>query len=221
MFAADQALRLLVDATWGSRGIDNPEEWILATALEPLVVANAAMGLSFADAPTAAALSGALAEVDRNARRVATAIDRQIPPRQLFGRGKRILPPTEGLIVQRAQEGSLDLLLLLGGIYQAVISQPLSFVLNVASLLQLGRLGVRAIMPKGDEKSTELKIAPTKLDSEIHRELFGDDAIELPTPHGMVRVPKKFQHVRFYLETSDGSKLYFEAAPDTSHFHGS
>lgn len=212
MSEANEFLHALDNVTRGGDVIVEPSEWIGNEAFPSLEIAGASMGLRFSEAPTASALSLALQDVDRQARRTATAIERNVPPRDLFGRGVRLQPLAEGLIVTRAREGSLDVIVLLGGLYSAATSQPLSFALNVSSLLQLTRIGVRAVLPSGKKRLKQLRVAPTHRPVGSAGQAWAADTIEIPTPDGVVRVPSHFETVRFDYETADGAKLTFEAA---------
>jgi hypothetical protein len=95
---------------------------------------TAEMRITFSESPTAAALARALDETDREARRVVAGFERGVRPERLRGRGVRLVPPQFGIRVERADAGSLDVLLAFGGLYEVVTSQPFSFALNLAAL---------------------------------------------------------------------------------------
>jgi hypothetical protein len=213
MVVGEQVLSSLAEATRGTGRIDAPEEWIWASAeLAEDQVEHASMGLYFPESPSAYALATALLAVDREARRTATALERKLQPQALFGRGVRLVPPARGLVVENFEPGSLDVLMVLGGIYSVVTSQPLSFILNVASLLQYGRLAVRATLPeKAGDRRMEVTVASA------HRHANGDtesspNPLVLTTPAGTILVPNRYSHVTLTVESTDGSRVHFEAS---------
>jgi hypothetical protein len=120
-------------------------------------VETAEMRITFSESPTAAALARALDETDREARRVVAGFERGVRPERLRGRGVRLVPPQFGLRVERADAGSLDVLLAFGGLYEVVTSQPLSFALNLAALRGYGKAVLRAVKP-GSSGSEEISI---------------------------------------------------------------
>lgn len=213
MFEVQRAVRALRDAAEPHGEVAEPEQWIYAERVVRFPVEAAAVRLRFDAPPPAAALATALVDVDRAARRTATALDRRVPPSALFGRGTRLVPPAQGLVVEDARPGSLDVDMLLGGIFGFVVGQPMSFVLNVASLLQYGRLAIRAILPSGGNETAEVQVAPTVPDRG-DRPLQLRGTIQVPTPHGMVSVPESFRYVRIEFKSTDGTRLEFEARPD-------
>ncbi|MGD0452395.1 MAG: hypothetical protein ABSB69_02250 [Solirubrobacteraceae bacterium] len=123
-----------------------------------LVVESGRIQILFSDTPTAAELARSVDEIDREARRVAAAFDRNTRPEYLRGRGVRLVPTERGLRVQRADPGSLDVVLLLGGLYQAITSQPVSFALNLAALLGGGKTVLRAVDPRRRKPTSEITV---------------------------------------------------------------
>lgn len=159
--------------------------------------------MHFADAPVAASLAATVGTVDLEARRAATALQRRLHPEQLRGRGTRLIPPREGLVVNRADPGSLDVALLLGGLYTIVTSQPVSFALNFGELLGFGQMAVKAVLPGGKEESTEVLVS-----SELGTFLGPQDSQPLivPTPHGFLTIPEDVS-VEIEMDFHDGTKL--------------
>lgn len=172
-------------------------------------IEDASMTLSFSESPTASALAGALAQFDRESRRTVRAFERGVSPRSLFGRGVRLKPLREGLVVEDARPGSLDVSLLLGGLYTAITSQPLSFALNLAALVSYSRATVRALLPDGKGESRDVAVIPREIPYE---EAFADGVL-IHTPHEVVFVPASMKAARIDYETRDGSKLSVEFKP--------
>ncbi|MEV4419992.1 hypothetical protein AB0L40_08450 [Patulibacter sp. NPDC049589] len=115
---------------------------------------RAALHLLFDAAPAASELAEALGTVDREARRTAAAIARGVDPLELSGRA--LMRRSDGFQVQRADPGSLDVVLQASVvIYGAIVSQPLSFVLNLAALTGYGKIVRRAIVSR-HERADEL-----------------------------------------------------------------
>jgi hypothetical protein len=210
--SADVLLAALGDL--GGEGpieISHPEEWLLGGAPVPeheISIAAVEMGAHFSVAPTASALASALLELDREARRTATAIRRRVSTAELFGRGRRLEPLKDGLVVQEARAGSLDVTLALGGLYTIVTSQPLSFMLNLASLAGYGRVVVRVLTPGGRERAHRLSVAPTGPPPPAAP---GDAAMRVPTPDGDIVVPARFTYVKLHARGADGSIIDIEA----------
>jgi hypothetical protein len=212
---------LLLNALGGSGDepfeVPRPAEWLTGRygrVERGYAVDDASMVLRFSAPPVASALAAALLEIDREARRTATAIERRVPPEDLRGRGVRLVPLADGLVVHDAQPGSLNVLLLLGGIYSAVTSQPLSFALNVASLMGYGKLTVRGLLPDGRQRRKQGRVGPSRLRlrSGVYEEAFGP-AVRIPTPHGDVIVPQDVEHLTLHLRGADGSEFDLEMRP--------
>lgn len=204
MFSATSVLRRLsarardTERKPASDWIFDPPGWE-----RELEVSDGRIRVHFADAPVAASLAAAVGTVDLEARRAATALQRRLRPEQLRGRGARLIPPREGLIVTRADPGSLDVSLLLGGLYTVVTSQPVSFALNFGELLGLGQLAVRAVLPGGKDESAEVLVS-----SESGTILGTQDSQPLivPTPHGLLTIPEDVS-VEIEIDFFDGTKL--------------
>jgi hypothetical protein len=209
MNAGDELLRVLEDATGKTGRIETPWDWIYAPATN-ISADEVTIHLRFRDPPSAGAIAYALAEVDRQARRTVTAMERQTTPSALFGRGVRLRPVSEGLRVVDARPGSLDVDLILGGLYAVVLSQPVSFVLNLVSLLQYGHVLVRVVRPNRKQEQREIEVAHTE------RPQYAEPAegtISVAGPYGPISVPDRFEHVRVNVRTSDGTTFEFEAGP--------
>lgn len=214
MFATERIVLSLKEATRDADWIEDPYEWYANRRLPEPDVVRASVRLHFSEPPTASALAAVLQEVDRHARRTVTSFETGVPPSALFGRGVHLRPLADGLVVEQAREGSLEVVLLLGALYGAITSQPLSFALNLASLLEYSQVVVRSLLPDGKQRSKELRVAPTHRPQGSTDEAWSADTIEIPTPHGIIRVPAHFEHVRCDYESPDGSKLTVEAGPD-------
>src|SRR5438552_3926128 len=81
---------------------------------------SASMSVLFRTSPTVGAFVDVVDTVDREARRAVAGMLRGVPPHTLRGRGVRLVPRSDGLVVEQAQPGSLDVILLLGGLYNVV-----------------------------------------------------------------------------------------------------
>lgn len=213
MFAGEKVLRALEEAARGGDVVHDAGALIEAGRGARFDVSDASMRIFFSKAPTASALSAALEEIDRQARRTATALEKKRPPSTLFGRGVHLKPLADGLVVERADAGSLDVLLLLGGLYGTVISDPVSFALNVSSLLGYGRMAFRAVLPSGKERHRDVLVAPTSPPQGLDDNKWPADTIEVPTAYGTIRVPTNLKTVSFVYEAADGTKLAIHAEP--------
>jgi hypothetical protein len=183
----------------------------LVRAVEPeLSVERGSIDVLFDETPTASNLAMAVDEVDRDARRVVAAFERGVRPEHLRGRGVRLVPPGRGLHVERADPGSLDVVLVLGGLYQAITSQPLSFALNLAALLGYGKATLRAMNPRRRRPAREITIRlPVLPKGEHHAIEPGDQATpELPSGEGAhVEVPSSYSSVHIRMTSSDGTSI--------------
>jgi hypothetical protein len=179
-----------------------------------LTIENARIDIVFADIPTATALAHSLDQTDREARRVVAGFELGARPESLRGRGVRLVPTERGLRVERAEPGSLDVVLLLGGLYQAVTSQPLSFALNLAALLGYGRAVLRAVGLAGatatPEISVELPAMPVSDEAYPSGLTTGDPA----PPPGVARVqiPSSYSNVLFRMRLADGTCVEIECS---------
>jgi len=182
-------------------------------------VTGVSMRIRFVETPTAAALARSLDETDRQARRVVAAFERGVRPENLRGRGTRLVPPALGLVVERADPGSLDLLLGLGGLYQVVTSQPLSFALNLAALVGYGKAAVRAIDPRLPDKLSEINVHLPTLPHADH-ETYHPEGLTLARttsarpPRGLAvaRIPSDYTDVRIRVEYADGTSIDIECS---------
>lgn len=93
---------------------------------ESVAVQSAEVVLYFATAPTAGSLAYSLENIDREARRLATAIGQDRPVEELYGRGTRLIERSKGLIVQDARAGSLEVTIGFGWLAAIVMSDPVS-----------------------------------------------------------------------------------------------
>lgn len=187
MYESQQLMRLIQDPSFVRRAAD-PSVWIEDPPDRrlPQAVEHAELGLYFRDSPPATALGNTLISLDREARRIVRALDERRSPADLRKRGTRLGPTRSGLVVERAEEGSLDVVVLLGGLYGAVVSQPLSFALNLASIIQYGHLIIEAVTPtSGNETAT----------------------LEVPTSDGLIKIPvdEDLKEVELDLKNADGS----------------
>ena len=197
------------------RGQVSPERWLFdpPPAQAQLQVESVSMELRFSDVPQAAVVAGLLEKVDREARRVATGLERRISPEVLRGRGVRLIPPRQGLAVEQGRPGSLTLDLLLGGLYTIVTSQPLSFALNLSALLGYGRVLVRAVLPGGNSKSTEISVSSAG-SSVTGAWKSPKPPLVLSTPHGPALIPDGFEYVKIEMKGADGTEVSLECRPD-------
>jgi hypothetical protein len=204
MFSATSALRQLstsvrdTERRPASDWIFDPPGWE-----RELEVSDGLVRVHFPHAPVAASLAATVGTVDLEARRAATALQRRLHPEQLRGRGTRLIPPREGLVVDRADPGSLDVALLLGGLYTIVTSQPVSFALNFGELIGLGQLAVKAVLPGGKEESSEVVVSSesgTFFGTKDRQQLI------VPTPHGILTIPEDAS-VEIEMDFFDGTKL--------------
>ncbi len=212
MFPEETVVQYLEE--FEGRTIENP--WVMTERFQALNlrVTSASVSLHFSQAPTASSLAAALQDIDRHSRRVATAFEQQVPPAKLFGRGVHLKPLADGLIVESAAPGSLDVEMTLGAIYTLVISNPISFALNLASLMKFGRVGVKALLLEGESRRASLRVAPTPDPSSAMPDSWSADVIEIPTVHGVVRVPTHMASMRLTYRGPDGTELTVEAEPD-------
>lgn len=196
------------------------------TEVEPLLreteagleIEEAGLQLQFGTAPTAAALARALDETDRQARRVAAGIQRGVRPESLRGRGVRLVPTALGLRVERADPGSLDVVLTLGGLYQVATSQPLSFALNVAALLDYGKAAIRVFRP-GRKKPTReitvrLPIMPVRDHEEYHHQPAAEHIPQLPSGEAQVQIPSDYTTVRITMRSAGGDSVEIDCSRD-------
>lgn len=193
MYESQKEIQLLLQRVRRGR-VEEPASWVTdppeaRARVEAAPSRENRMELYFAEPPSAADLGNALILVDREARRVARALEERVPPSSIRGEARRFGPTHRGLVVESARAGSLDVAVQLGGIYEAVVSQPLSFVLNVASLLQYSRLVVRSFIPSGSSS---------------------EEVLEVPTEHGPVKVPQSMNRFRLKIVNSDGSRIEFD-----------
>jgi hypothetical protein len=197
MSRADEAFALL--------GLEDEREYtadFFSFELEPRIrlvegelgIESGGVDLLFAEEPTAATFARSLGTIDREARRVATGLEEVGSPDWAWGR--YIMPTKRGLRVERADPGSLHVLLALGGLYKIVTSQPLSFALNLGAMLGYARAAVRALGP-GHRRTREVTIGlPRRADD------------------WRVRVPADYPTVRIRLTSSDGSSIEVECERD-------
>ncbi len=162
------------------------------------------IGLLFEQSPTASALARGLDEMDRQARRVVAASRLGVRPETLRGRGVRLVPRSQGLIVERADAGSLDVLVALGGLYQAVVSQPVSFVLNMAALMEYSKAMIRLPRPR-DSKADGIVVRLPQLlapqDHEVYTADGADEQLEAAV-QGEIQIPSDYSRVTMRIKTS-------------------
>jgi hypothetical protein len=191
------------------KGFDERSMRRLRRIDEAIEVEQATFQVHFDEPPTAAILAHLVAELDREARRVATSFERDVPLEKLQGRGTRLIPPDQGLVVEAATQGSLDLNVILGGIYQTFTGQPLSFVLNLASLLGYSRAAVRALIPaqQAHEDETERAVI-------VEVPIFyssGRKKDEIRSRHARVVVPAGTNSsIRIRVQSYDGTGVEVE-----------
>lgn len=181
----------------------------------PREVEALSIQLYFPTSPTASTLAASLEDVDRQARRIATAFLSGQSIDELYGRGKRLLPRAQGLTVEEARRGSLDVSVGLGAIAGIVLSDPVSFALNLLSLLDYGKAAVRAVTTR----------STTELDIQIERPV---DVAQDDDPHGtgpqpgvlrvaaegvLVEVPDTHSAIRIRIAARDGSSVEIDAGP--------
>jgi len=162
MTSADLVVQRLVEAA-SELGIpellDLSESWASVDTLDrEFEVSDAEIRVSFPEAPTAYELALTLDEIDREARRMVAALQRGLRVNALRGRGTRLVPTRDGLVVRAATPGSLDVALMLGGLYQAVTSQPLSFALNLAALVGYTRASIRTATTKRTRNAVSVRL---------------------------------------------------------------
>jgi hypothetical protein len=187
----------------------------LVRAVEPeLAVERGSIEVLFGDTPTATDLAAAVDEVDRDARRVVAAFERGVRPEDLRGRGVRLVPPSRGLRVERADPGSLDVVLVLGGLYQAITSQPLSFALNLAALISGGKKAVvRVLAPAHRKPSREMTLSLPMLPAGGRHAGGSTEAGEndLQAPPVALVQTTGYAKLRARMTSSDGSTIEIEA----------
>lgn len=177
----------------------------IGSAERRIDVAEMSLILRLHEMPTASALARALDELDREARRVVAARRRGVRPETLRGRGVHLVPRRQGLVVERAEPGSLEVLLGLGALYQAVVSDPVSFVLNVAALMDYGKSVLR-LPGRRTEKSIVVRL-PELLPPDAH-EFYTDAESDVPSPmRGEVKIPSEYSKVTVRIKGSDGSSI--------------
>lgn len=219
MGKADELVERLRDEVLAERSSDYSS---FVERVEPSVRAievsgtaeTAEMVLAFPESPTATALVRRLDETDREARRVVAGFERGVRPEQLRGRGVRLVPPQFGLRVERAEPGSLDVLLAFGGLYQVVTSQPLSFALNLGALLGYGRAALRARKPDEPTSPQVLTIPLPTVPNLAQGDRLSESGghVELLPGHPAVLVPSDYASVRIQYVYPDGTRLEIDCS---------
>jgi hypothetical protein len=177
-----------------------------------LAVESVSLSIWFSKSPTATALARSLDETDRQARRVVAGFQRGVRPESLRGRGVRLVPPALGLVVERADPGSLDLLLGLGGLYQTITSQPLAFALNLAALLGYGKATLRALDPRA-KPTKEITVKLPVVPNADHEQYDPDRRIPRLPPHtaslnvAEAKIPSDYTRVHVHVTMPDGTAI--------------
>jgi hypothetical protein len=129
--------------------------------------------------------------IDRECRTIAAANQAGQAAHVLRLTGAPIVPAGEGLEVKQALDGSLIVDLLLGGLYNAITGQPVSFALNLASLLGYTRAVVRRLRGNDPPREIPVQVPPAPLPP--GRPSFvdgyeGEPAVVASLPQGSVMV---------------------------------
>jgi hypothetical protein len=220
VYTAQLVVRELAEAARHTEKIRSFEEFEqvvtrrVTQAERSLEISEAELGIVFSETPSVAAVVDALSQIDREARRVAAGFRDDVSPNQLRGRGVRLVPRAEGLVVRDASAGSLDIVILLGALYSLVTSQPVSFALNIAALLGYSKMVIQAVLPSQDAGETELEVPPLDVLDSVEVTDVPDESALVSTPFGPVIIPKDFEYLRIDYKGRDGTELKIRAKPE-------